>query len=304
MEGKPNHSEKQKTKWESLADGPSPEELSVDTAEQVDIEASLEDGEETASPEWVRKFLERFWQQKKAEAPGFAEQQAEEIKILNGQFIKRRKAIKAEGGEMSEKEFLVWERDYADNWKRLQGHLRDGELYSMEDEAEVEGEMFFTKEESVLHETIEAQAGTYYRERAKALREAIMAGNDPKKEEELKILSGFYTAVNSHLDYKYMTPQDIRYEYAGNWGEYDRDRTYAHNNAITHLNRMNDLARKYGTTPFTPRQFWTSEKRNQTPAVSKRMRYDRDVVEEYYAIAFSDEVARRDRKLERDLRGY
>jgi hypothetical protein len=34
------------------------------------------------------------------------------------------------------------------------------------------------------------------------------------------------------------------------------------------------------------------------------MRYDRDVVEEYYAIAFSEEVAKRDRLLARALRGY
>lgn len=104
----------------------------------------------------MHKFLERFGEQKKAEAPGFAEQEADGIKILNKQFIKRRQAIKAEGGEMSEKEFLVWERDYSESWKRLQGHLRDGELYSMEDEADVESEMFFTKDEATLHETIEA----------------------------------------------------------------------------------------------------------------------------------------------------
>ena len=118
MEREPNHSEKQKAKWEELVEGPSPAELSVDTAEQVDIESSIEDGEEIASPEWVRKFLERFWEQKKAEAPGYAEQEADGIKVLDQQFIKRRQVIKAEGGEMSEKEFLVWERDYSESWKR------------------------------------------------------------------------------------------------------------------------------------------------------------------------------------------
>ena len=118
-----------------MADEPSPEELSVDTAEQVDIESSIKDGEEIASPEWVHKFLERFGEQKKAEAPGFAEQEADE--------------------------FLVGERDHSESWERLQGHLRDGELYSMEDEADVESEMFFTKDEATLHETIKAQAGTY-----------------------------------------------------------------------------------------------------------------------------------------------
>ena len=288
MEREPNHSEKQKAKWEELAEGPSPAELSVDTAEQVDIESSVKDGEEIASPEWVHKFLERFWEQNKAEAPGYAEQEADSIKVLDKQFIERRQVIKAEGGEMSEKEFLVWERDYSESWKRLQGHLRDGELYSMEDEADVESAMFFTKDEATLHETIEAQAGAYYRDRARALREAIRASDDPHKEEDEDVLYGFFAAVSRHLDYKYMTPEDIRLDYGKDYHEYDQD----------------DLARKYETTPFTPRQFWTSEKKDQTPAVSKRMRYDRDVVEEYYAIAFSDEVTKRDRLLARALRGY
>lgn len=304
MEREPNHSEKQKAKWEELVEGPSPAELSVDTAEQVDIESSIEDGEEIASPEWVHKFLERFWEQKKAEAPGYAEQEADGIMVLDKQFIKRRQVVKAEGGEMSEKEFLVWERDYSESWKRLQGHLRDGELYSMEDEADVESAMFFTKDEATLHETIEAQAGAYYRDRARALREAIRASDDPHKEEDEDVLYGFFAAVSRHLDYKYMTPEDIRLSYGKDYHEYDQDRTFAHNNAIRQLNKLNDLARKYGTTPFTPRQFWTSEKKDQTPAVSKRMRYDRDVVEEYYAIAFSEEVAKRDRLLARALRGY
>jgi hypothetical protein len=174
----------------------------------------------------------------------------------------------------------------------------------MEDEADVESAMFFTKDEATLHETIEAQAGAYYRDRARALREAIRASDDPHKEEDEDVLYGFFAAVSRHLDYKYMTPEDIRLSYGKDYHEYDQDRTFAHNNAIRQLNKLNDLARKYGTTPFTPRQFWTSEKKDQTPAVSKRMRYDRDVVEEYYAIAFSEEVAKRDRLLARALRGY
>ena len=104
-----------------------------------------------------------------------------------------------------------------------------------------------------------------------------------------------------------MSPQDIRNDYDGNWEKYDSDRTFAHNMTIRLLNELNDLARRvYHTTPFTPRNFWTSEKdmKKQTPAESTRMRYDRDVVEEYYSIAFSEEVLKRNRQLQRQMRGY
>jgi hypothetical protein len=44
--------------------------------------------------------------------------------------------------------------------------------------------------------------------------------------------------------------------------------------------------------------------KSQTPAESTRMRYDRDVVEEYYAIAFSDKEQQYARRRERADRGY
>ena len=95
--------------------------------------------------------------------------------------------------------------------------------------------------------------------------------------------------VYHHVAFKRMTRYEQRSKYGSGGHEYENARTNAHNDVIEHLNRLNNLARKYGTTPFTPRNFWKSIKTKQTDSVARRMRYDRDVVEEYYAIAFSRE---------------
>lgn len=304
MEKEPNHSEDQKKKWERLSDGPSAEELAMATAEQIEIEDTHE-GETPLTPQELAQFAIEFRKREIEWARMDAEREVDNIGTTDQQFVAYRKRLKAEGRTMTDKEFFTWEQtEYAGAWQRLQKYMRKCDIQTEEEEAELEYPMFFTYDEATLHETIEAQAGNYYRERAKELREKILASDDPQKEEDEKKLSSFYSAVNDHLDYKYMTPEDIRYRYGRDYEDYDRGRTIAHNNAILSLNTLNDLARKYGTTPFTPRNFWTSNKSNQTAAVARRMRYDRDVVEEYYAIAFSQEVAIRDRKLQRELRGY
>ena len=83
--------------------------------------------------------------------------------------------------------------------------------------------------------------------------------------------------------------------------QFDERRTASHNDAIKHLNYLNDLARKYGTRPFTPRNFWTSQNQRQTPAMSSHMSYDRHVFESFYTHAFGKEsVDRIRRKHERN----
>lgn len=254
----------------------------------------------------MRESYKKYRETEKAEAPGRARAQAETLCETNRAFIANRERNRAKGKEMSEKEFLLWEQDFADDWGRLQEYLRKGEIYSSEQEADIEEPMFFTRDEKVLHETIEAQAGNYYHKRAKELREAIEASGVENPEEVMRPLSEFYMQVNEHLKYKYMSRDDLEYEYGGDYAAYDRSRTAAHNNTILALNHINDLARQFGTTPFTPRNFWTSNKdmKSQTPAESVRMRYDRDVVEEYYAIAFSDKEQQYARRRERADRGY
>ncbi len=254
----------------------------------------------------MRESYKKYREAEKAASPERARAQAETLRETNRAFIANRERNRAKGKEMSEEEFLLWEEDFAGDWERLQEYLRKGEISSSEQEADIEEPMFFTRDERVLHETIEAQACHYYHKRAKELREAIAASGVEDPEEVMKPLSDFYMQVNEHLRFKYMSHDDLEYEYGGDYASYDRGRTAAHNNTITALNRINDLARRFGTTPFTPRNFWTSYKdmKSQTPAESTRMRYDRDVVEEYYAIAFSDKEQQYARRRERADRGY
>lgn len=289
MEREPNHPEKQRAKWEELAKGPSTAETPGKLGKERTSSQTTEQNKKTAPPEWVRSVLDSF-QQQKAEAPGLAKEKAKDIATLNQQFIKRNKQIREGNHFMSKKEFLNWEDDYATEWKFLQEYLQDGNLTTTEKEAEVETPMLFTLDKDVIGETIEVQAGEYYRERSRALRDAIRASDNPKKEADLKTVDDFFTSVYRHVELRYMTIDEQRSKYGSEGGRYDAARTSAHNNVIDHLNQLNDLARKYSTTPFTPRKFWKSIGTNQTESVARRMKYDRGVVEEYYTLAFSKEL--------------
>ena len=216
-------------------------------------------------------------------------------------FDRRRQTIESEGSEMSQKEFEKWEDALSNEIGYAEQELKktDGKLETI---AQCEQATIFSTDDAELHKTIEAQAGKFYHKRMSALREAIQSSNDESSEADLNYAKDFYGTVMSHLDFKYMTPEDVR---SYGYEEYERGRTHAHNAAIEHLNGLNDLARKYHVRPFTVRNFWPSNlrnKSNQTQAVSKVMRYDRDLVEEYYAIAFSSEIQRRKKVQERQMR--
>ena len=294
MERKPDSGEPtdHQTQWGQLEKGPEPE---------------LYGGEhDVINTEIARNILKKHLERRREIAPEQVKMEARSIATINRGFIKQRERDRERGRETSDAEFQIWENDYTQSWNRLQKRLQDGGI-SDDQEAELESEMFFTKDERLLHETVDAQCGKYYHERNQALRVAIETSDSETKETDLRTLSNFYASVAAHLEYKYMSPEDIRYRYGDDreaFETYDRQRTDAHNSAIEHLNALNELAHRYGTHPFTPRNYWTSRRRNQTPAVSRRMRYDRDVVEEYYAIAFSDKVAAEERRLARRMRGY
>ena len=173
---------------------------------------------------------------------------------------------------------------------------------AMEYEADVEAAMFSS--ESHLDEAIEARSGDYYTERSRALRDAINASGEKTKQSDLSLLGSFWSSVAEHLEYRYTTQAELRDQYGDDmWSlqQFDERRTASHNDAIKHLNYLNDLARKYGTRPFTPRNFWTSQNQRQTPAMSSRMSYDRHVFESFYTHAFGKEsVDRIRRKHERN----
>ena len=242
--------------------------------------------------------LRKFRQQQAEKAPTEATRLFKEIREIQQDFANRSATIQENGEIMSQKEFEKWEDAFADEYNSAQREISSANL-NLDAEAEATQHMVTYTQDSELHKTIEAQAGNFYYERHDALRQAIQSSDDENTKEDLKYLGNFLSSVERHLDYKYMTPEEVR-DYGPD--AYERQRTVAHNNAIEHLNGLNKLAKKYGTRPFTVRNFWPSNirgKRGQTPAIAKVMRYDRDIVEEYYAITFSIEVRKREAKQRR-----
>jgi hypothetical protein len=201
---------------------------------------------------------------------------------------------------MSQKEFEKWEDLVADE---LEMAKKEGEKgnFGIEQTAEC-AQAMVNLNDAELNKTVEAQAGNFYYERMVALKQAIEKSDDENTKEDLDFLKDFYPAVAEHLDFKYMSPEDVR-----NYGyeEYESRRTRVHNSVIKHLNGVNNLAKKYHVRPLTMRNFWSSDLVRmdaQTPAISSVMNYDRKVVEEYYEIAFSSEVKRRKAKRDRDMK--
>ena len=190
------------------------------------------------------------------------------------------------------KEFERWEDIVADDWRLLQERASIGNM-SSDAEAKAESPMFTAIDPA---HTIEAQAGHFFDDRKDALLDAIRSTDTPTKDQDLEIIRKFPALVGAHLDYRYMSMSE-----AAEYGEsYDRLRTAAHNDVIDGLNSLNDLAHKYHTRSFTPRDFWNSRNPNQTPSIGNRMSYDRHVVEEYCTYAFASDVARHERKRQRE----
>lgn len=264
-----------------------------------DSKNSQDNGEEW---EGLAEAVAQLKQEQKDAAPGRAKKHFEEARSIEMDFARRSATIASDGGKMSKKEFEKWEDAISDELRYADDQFRIGRMI-FRDKAEAMQHMVAYRVDTELHKTIEAQAGHYYFERDRELRTAIKERGGPSEKSDLALLNGFYPAVAAHLDYKYMSPGDVR-----DFGSdaYERQRTEAHNDAIRHLNALNHLAKKYGTRPFTARDFWTSDlcdKRAQTPAIAMVMRYDRDIVEEYYAIAFSSDIKKRLATSSRSFRG-
>ena len=255
--------------------------------------------------EWEKltSMAEEFNARQTAKAPEVATNFYKSALEVQQDFGRRIQTIESGGGEMEQKEFEKWEDALSNEIGYAKNELQrtDGSLDTI---ADCEQAMIFSTNDDDLHKTIEAQAGKFYLDRMSALREAIQASDDEKAKSDLEYAKGFYPAVMKHLDFKYMSDNDVR---SYGYDQYDLSRTIAHNNAIKHLNGINDLAKKYHVRPFTIRNFWPSDirsKKDQTPAVSKVMYYDRKLVEEYYDIAFSSEIERIKRSQEMKTRYY
>jgi hypothetical protein len=280
--------------WRILEDMPP---MGEDTIEQsIDGTAAVQlveedEGDQPMTQEELRESIEQFKRDQLERAPVEVSFWADDIKSIELNFAKQLRRSEERGEALiSEKEFLIWESDYRDDWERIQGQVRLAHV-SMAEEAKAEAPMVVYTREEDLRTTVEAQAGVFFAKRA---RELAQAGGGEAVQE-------FTRAVDKHLDFKYMGPDEVR-DYG--YEDYERGRTIAHNNAIKALNKLNQVADNLGTTRFTPRDFWTSEVQQQTPDMSRRMRFDRDIVEEYYALAFSAEVKRREAKQRRDMMFY
>jgi hypothetical protein len=257
---------------------------------------SLKNKTDDQSPnEWeqVAKLAKQAYAEQVERAPEQATMFFKSALSVEKDFDRRRQAVESNGDEMTQKEFEEWEDALSDEIGCAENELRKTD-YTLETIAECERAMTHFAGDTELYRTIEAQAGRFYHERISNLREAIQSSGDKQAQEELDYIKGFYNTVMVHLDYKYMTRDEII-----DFGhkEYEDSRTLAHNNAIKHLNGLNELAKKYHVRPLTVRNFWPSdlrEEKKQTAAVREVMQYDRHSVEGYYATAFSSEVQRRE----------
>lgn len=251
------------------------------------------DGQSPNEWEQVAKLAEQANAKRAEKAPEQATMFFKEALGVEKDFDRRRQAIESKGDMMTQKEFEKWEDALSDEIRYAKREIRKVNP-TLETIAECEQAMTHFAGDTELYRTIEAQAGRFYHERISNLREAIQASGDKQAQKELDYVKGFYNTVMVHLDYKYMTREEII-----GWGfkEYDESRTFAHNNAIKHLNGLNELAKKYHVRPLTVRNFWPSdlrEEKDQTTAVKEVMRYDRHSVEGYYTTAFSSEVQKRE----------
>ena len=232
---------------------------------------------------------------------------SEQSRDLEHDFASRLSKATESTGQMTAKEFEKWEDEAIGYFDAIKKEIDESGVYLgltgdlnlvAKEMAKIVAYMPRKGYETELATTIEAQAGAFYDERRNDLNAAIAESDLPEeeKQKDAKILRGFYPAVARHLDLKYMSPAEIM-DYPRGAKARDDDRTVAHNDAIKSLNDINDLARKYGTRPFTARNFWPSDmcpKKSQSEELARIFRYDRDIVEEYYAIAFSSEVKRRE----------
>jgi hypothetical protein len=288
-------------KWKAeKAEEQSESETEVEPTEEPEAETVQEPGvaEETqeSEVEYVtpRVLSPEEAKERQRQREADAKARAKEVADLNQEFIRRKPFLK---------DIPFWEEDLEFSWQILQDYIKRAKGLSMEDEARMEESAFFTYDTGTLHETIEAQSGHFFRERARALRDAINASDltEAEKKAQLDKIDALWENAVKHLEFKNMYPEEIR-GYGADY--YERSRTRVHNATITSLNELNDLARSYKLKPFTPRNFWTSDVRNQTPEMQRRMRYDRDLVEEYYAIAFERELADEKSKANDQFSGF
>lgn len=248
-----------------------------------------EEQESSKETETSQEIVDQF----RAEAPKRVAAYAEQIKENQQHFVEKYEKRAAAGKELSDFTIKCAEDDIRYLWNYINAEVLNSDLVRDEEkQAAAESEIFFLHGEEELHKTIEAQSGRFFQSRANDLREAIEDSDKSEKEKagDIKRIEAFYELAQSHLQYKY-DEEEYSDQDAETWNMYEAARTRTHNATIDALNSLNALANKYGTKPFTPRDFWSTGHHDASKlAVGKRCRYDRDVVEEYYSVAFASEA--------------
>ena len=177
-------------------------------------------------------------------------------------------------------EFEAAESEYAAAWNEIEKESRG---LSRDERAEAQAKAFFSESYPTLDQTIEVKAGELYNDRSRELTRTIRETTGRNDSADEEVIAGFYRTVLSHVRAKSFINTELSI------AAWDRNCQSAHNNVIRQLNHMNAIARKYGATPFTPRDFWTNEDYNSAPdPTKKRMLIDRYIVEQYYTLAFGD----------------
>ncbi|MCL1839741.1 hypothetical protein FWF89_01935 [Candidatus Saccharibacteria bacterium] len=138
--------------------------------------------------------------------------------------------------------------------------------------------------------SVEVQSGILFTERMHALEDAIeQSGGNA---EHSRLLRQTWPRVEKHIEYQHKSNEEV----GADPDYYDRMRTDAHNSMIEQLNDINDLARQYGTRPFTCRNFITSRHHNRKADVGGRlgeiMQTDRVMVQQYFDIAYAAAAAK------------
>jgi len=150
--------------------------------------------------------------------------------------------------------------------------------------------------------SVEVQSGILFSERMHDLEAAIQqAGGNP---EHTQLIQQTWPRVRDHIQYQHMSIEEVATDHE----RYDRQRTEAHNLMIDQLNAINNLAKQYGTRPFTCRNFATSRgydyKRDNYEQLGKILRSDRVMVQQYFFIAFNRATKELIAKIEHENRSF
>ncbi len=139
-------------------------------------------------------------------------------------------------------------------------------------------------------ETIEAATGIFYEERAKALNQQISANEQNENTAaDQAVLRQTWRKVMDYIEAA--TDYDFLHR---DYTSYQNIRRACHNNMIRQLNNLNQLAEKYGTARFTPRDFMTNDfsydqRRDHNGQLNLRANYDRETVLAYFRTVFESD---------------